>query len=251
MSAASTGRKRSSLANQFDSPAPRGASLAGIFKTGNAPSSPTRQSSEPTASAPTTEHALVEAVPPEQAGETLNDAAPVPEEAPEQRLPGEVDQAETESGPATTSKAGGGSVAHVVAPKLPTPAPEDEPSTPAATSAEGAVRPTAVYVPAAVKEAWKTRSQREKKSYGEIVEDAFAEHTPDTLVRLFAPKPVGNANGGMPRRARPKVATGGVEVRPHLVVDQTEWIDQQVASSPLIPSRSALIAAVVEAYVIS
>jgi hypothetical protein len=35
------------------------------------------------------------------------------------------------------------------------------------------------------------------------------------------------------------------------VVDQTEWIDQQVASSPLIPSRSALIAAVVEAYVIS
>ncbi|KZF02870.1 hypothetical protein A2J03_28080, partial [Rhodococcus sp. EPR-157] len=197
----------------------------------------------------TTEHALVEAVPPESAG--LSDATPVPEETLEQRLPGGVDQAETESGAATISDAGGGGVSNVVAPELPTPATEDEPSTSAATSAEGAVRPTAVYVPAAVKEAWKTRSQREKKSYGEIVEDAFAEHTPDTLVRLFAPKPVGNAHGGMPRRARPKVATGGVEVRPHLVVDQTEWIDQQVASSPLIPSRSALIAAVVEAYVIS
>ena len=118
-----------------------------------------------------------------------------------------------------------------------------------AAGVEDAVRPTAVYVPAAVKEAWKTRSQREKKSYGEIVEDAFAEHTPETLVRLFAPKPVESSTGGMPRRARPKVATGGVEVRPHLVVAQTEWIDQQVASSPLIPSRSALIAAVVEAYV--
>ncbi|WP_143546721.1 hypothetical protein [Rhodococcus sp. 06-235-1A] len=113
------------------------------------------------------------------------------------------------------------------------------------------VRPIAVYVPATVKEAWKTRSQREKKSYGEIVEDAFAEHTPETLVRLFAPRPVESPRGGMPRLARPKVASGGVEVRPHLWVAQTRWIDEQVEASPLIPSRSALIAAVVESYLIS
>lgn len=243
MSAASTGRKRSSLANQFDSSTPRGASLAGIFKTGNAPSSPPPQGSEPGEGAPTTERALVEAVPPEPTGETLDDPTPAPEETPTQRLSGGVVQAEGKSEASTTSDVVGGGAAT----ELPTAAAGDELSP--AAGVEDSVRPTAVYVPAAVKEAWKTRSQREKKSYGEIVEDAFAEHTPETLVRLFAPKPVERSNGGMPRRARPKVATGGVEVRPHLVVAQTEWIDQQVASSSLIPSRSALIAAVVEAYV--
>lgn len=225
-------KRRASLADQFDKPAPRGSGLANIF--------PRNGTGALTRPAPTEPPSIDET-----AGKSKDEPHVAPAETPAAAV--------TEATPTPE----------------PEPEPEPEPSEPptASITAErsapdlGAaatavvtdedVRPIAVYVPAAVKEAWKARSQREKKSYGEIVEDAFAEHTPETLVRLFAPRPVESPRGGMPRLARPKVASGGVEVRPHLWVAQTGWIDEQVEASPLIPSRSALIAAVVENYLTS
>ncbi|CCQ18394.1 MULTISPECIES: hypothetical protein [unclassified Rhodococcus (in: high G+C Gram-positive bacteria)] len=225
-------KKRASLADQFEKPAPRGSGLANIF--------PRNGTGALTRPAPTGPASLDEA-----AGNSKDEPHVAPVDA-------SVD---------TTAAA----VVEPTPPPMPTPEPatrataaitaeQSEPDLDAAAAAvvtDEDVRPIAVYVPAAVKEAWKARSQREKKSYGEIVEDAFAEHTPETLVRLFAPRPVESSRGGMPRLARPKVASGGVEVRPHLWVAQTGWIDEQVEASHLIPSRSALIAAVVESYLAS
>lgn len=219
-------KKRASLADQFDKPAPRGSGLANIFPrngtgalTRPAPTEPP-SIDEPAGNSKDEPHVA----PTETAAAAVTEPTPTPTPAPAE--------------PTTSSI-----TAERSAPDLGAAAP--------AVVTDEDVRPIAVYVPAAVKEAWKARSQREKKSYGEIVEDAFAEHTPETLVRLFAPRPVESPRGGMPRLARPKVASGGVEVRPHLWVAQTGWIDEQVEASTLIPSRSALIAAVVENYLTS
>ncbi|OZC43698.1 MULTISPECIES: hypothetical protein [Nocardiaceae] len=233
-------KKRPSLADQFDKPAPRGSGLANIFPRNGTGSLARPAAVEPRSTDVAAERAVDE--PHVQAPDVTS--APDAPVAPAPEPPTEV---------ATSASPSGGSTA----------ATEDVATTPetgadtataeplAAIVGDEDVRPIAVYVPATVKEAWKTRSQREKKSYGEIVEDAFAAHTPETLVRLFAPRAVESPRGGMPRLARPKVASGGVEVRPHLWVAQTRWIDEQVEASPLIPSRSALIAAVVEDYLIS
>lgn len=227
-------KRRASLADQFDKPAPRGSGLAGIFPrngtgalTRPAPVEPPSIDKAADNSSDELPVATAE-VPVATSAEVVTEPKPAPVAAPAKRA---------------------SAVVTAVPPEPETVADPDA-AAPAVVTDED-VRPIAVYVPAAVKEAWKARSQREKKSYGEIVEDAFAEHTPETLVRLFAPRPVESARGGMPRLARPKVASGGVEVRPHLWVAQTGWIDEQVEASPLIPSRSALIAAVVEHYLIS
>ena len=225
-------KKRASLADQFDKPAPRGSGLANIFPrngtgalTRPAPTEPP-STDKPAGNSKDEPHVA----PAEAATAAVTEATPTPAPTPA--------PAPAPAEPTTSSI-----TAERSAPDLGAAAP--------AVVTDEDVRPIAVYVPAAVKEAWKARSQREKKSYGEIVEDAFAEHTPETLVRLFAPRPVESPRGGMPRLARPKVASGGVEVRPHLWVAQTGWIDEQVEASTLIPSRSALIAAVVENYLTS
>lgn len=233
-------KKRPSLADQFDKPAPRGSGLANIFPRNGTGSLARPAAVEPLSTDVTAEKPVDE---PHVEAPAVTFAPDAPT-APAPEPPTEVATAESPSGVNTAATEDATTPPETVADTA-----TAEPL--AAIVGDEDVRPIAVYVPATVKEAWKTRSQREKKSYGEIVEDAFAAHTPETLVRLFAPRPVESPRGGMPRLARPKVASGGVEVRPHLWVAQTRWIDEQVEASPLIPSRSALIAAVVEDYLIS
>ena len=111
--------------------------------------------------------------------------------------------------------------------------------------AELVVSNTAVYLPVPVLSRLKEARAKRKLTYTDLLIDAFDELEDEQILVALGAKP---RTGGMPRRHRaPARGQGGVQVQLRLDQEQRAWLDDRVEQYGA-PSRSALVAAVFDAW---
>lgn len=111
--------------------------------------------------------------------------------------------------------------------------------------AELVVSNTAVYLPVPVLSRLKEARAKRKLTYTDLLIDAFDELEDEQILVALGAKP---RTGGMPRRHRaPTRGQGGVQVQLRLDQEQRAWLDDRVEQYGA-PSRSALVAAVFDAW---
>lgn len=111
--------------------------------------------------------------------------------------------------------------------------------------AELVVSNTAVYLPVPVLSRLKEARAKRKLTYTDLLIDAFDELEDEQILVALGVKP---RTGGMPRRHRaPARGQGGVQVQLRLDQEQRAWLDDRVEQYGA-PSRSALVAAVFDAW---
>lgn len=104
---------------------------------------------------------------------------------------------------------------------------------------------TAVYLPVPVLGRLKEARAKRKLTYTDLLIDAFDELEDEQILAALGAKP---RTGGMPRRHRaPARGQGGVQVQLRLDQEQRAWLDERVEHYGA-PSRSALVAAVFDAW---
>ena len=109
--------------------------------------------------------------------------------------------------------------------------------------------PVPAYVTPETRVALKARAAKEGKTFADVAVDAFGALSRDKLTALFQTRYATNSMG-MPTLVKPDLVQNGVEVRLQFLDSQVDWIDRQIGPSGA-PSRSALIAAVLKAYLLS
>ena len=103
----------------------------------------------------------------------------------------------------------------------------------------------AVYLPVPVLDRLKASRAKLKRTYTDLLIDAFDELADAQILEALGATP---RSGGMPRRHRgPARGQGGVQVQLRLDQEQRDWLDERVKEYGA-PSRSALVAAVFDAW---
>lgn len=105
-----------------------------------------------------------------------------------------------------------------------------------------------IYLEPALLEKVTARRKADDVTYADVLVDAFDSVDVDAVTARFTAAPTADTSGRMPRAARPTRGQGGIQRQFRLTVDQRDYLDRLVESTSS-PSRSALVAAVLEAYV--